>query len=210
MPDWWGELVAIPNIDDYQKLAQKIRASFEILQVRSKTQQVKNDYLSPPTPKCIGWKTFLPILDPTIPCWDYREEQLEPDQPHLLARCIHKLRWAMRPLTTFTDDAVLEGTIPRQGTPEEWARGLGMMEALQTPMPERKPTTSFERPTNPPAEEPDILTAAMGEPAASPAGEPDIPPTPQETDKKMEAALTLESPGWTEIIHPPHPVTPVG
>ena len=77
-------------------------------------------------------------------------------------------------------------------------------------MPEREPITSPGKPTDPPAEESDILTAALGEPAASLAGEPDVPPTPQETDKRKEAALTCEFPGWVEIIHPPHPVTPVG
>ena len=85
-----------------------------------------------------------------------------------------------------------------------------MTEAPQTPMPEREPTTLPERLTDPPAEEPDTLTAAMGEPAASPGGEPDVPPTPQETDKKKEAAPTHQFPSWTEIIHPPYPVTSVG
>ena len=68
MPDWWGELVTIPNIDGYQKLAWKIRASFEIPQVRSKAQQVKNNYSLPPAPKCVDQKAFLLILDPVIPC----------------------------------------------------------------------------------------------------------------------------------------------
>ena len=40
--------MAIPDIDDYQKLTQKIRASFEIPWVRSKAQQVENDYSLPP------------------------------------------------------------------------------------------------------------------------------------------------------------------
>ena len=182
MPDWWGELVAIPDIDDYQKLAWKIRASFEIPWVMSKAQQVENYYSLPPTPKCIGKKAFLLILDPMIPCQDYREGQPrktlayaqtlqywadkanlpKPDQPHLLARCIHELRLAMRPFTTFTNDAVLEGTIPKQGSLEEWARGLGMMEAPQTPMPKREPTTLPGKLTDPPAEELDILAAALG------------------------------------------------
>ena len=30
MPDWWWELVGIPGIDDFQALAQKIRASYEV------------------------------------------------------------------------------------------------------------------------------------------------------------------------------------
>ena len=115
----------------------------------------------------------------------------------------------MRHFTTFTDDAVLEGTIPRQKTLGEWPRGLDTLGTLQTPMPGMEPTTLPGKQTNPPAEELDILTAALGEPAASPAGEPDIPSNPQETDKKKEVALMHEFPNWMEI-HPPHPVTPVG
>ena len=65
----------------------------------------------------------------------------------------------MKPFTTFSDDVVLEGTIPRQGTPEEWTRGLGAMGALQTSMPKRDPTTLLGKQTNPPAEELDIWTA---------------------------------------------------
>ena len=83
----------------------------------------------------------------------------------------------MRPFTTFSDDTVLEGTIPRQGTSEGWSRGLGMMGTLQTPMPMREPTTLPGKLTDPPAEEPDVLPAVLGEPAASLDGEPDVPPT---------------------------------
>ena len=34
MPDWWEELVAIPNVDDHHRLARKVKASFEIPLVR--------------------------------------------------------------------------------------------------------------------------------------------------------------------------------
>ena len=84
-----------------------------------------------------------------------------------------------------------------------------MMEALQTPMLEREPVTLLGKLTNPPAEEPDVLAVALGEPAASLAGEPDVPSTPQERDKNKEVALTHEFPSWMEI-HPSLPVTLVG
>ena len=67
MPDWWGELVAIPDIDDYQKLAQKIRASLKIPRVRSKAQRVENDYSLPTFLNCISQKAFLLTLGPKIP-----------------------------------------------------------------------------------------------------------------------------------------------
>ena len=225
MLDWWGELAAIPHVDNQHRLAQKIQASLKIPQVRCKVLKVSNDYFLPPALKCIGMKAFLLILDPRIPCQDYREGQPQktlayaqalqywakkanppkPDQPHLLARCVHELRWAMRPFTTFTDEAVLKGTTPKQGTPEEWATGQGMMETTQTPMPERRPATSPEKPTAPLAEEPDVPATVSEEPADVPVA----PPTPPETDKKMEVAPAHEFPGWMEI-HPSCLLTPVG
>ena len=76
MPDWWEELVVIPNVtDNHCRLAQKVQASFEIPQVRCKAVKVINDYSLPPAPKCVGRKAFLLIPDPRMPCQDYREEQ---------------------------------------------------------------------------------------------------------------------------------------
>ena len=75
MSDWWKELVGIPGIDEFWELTQKIRASFEILQVKSEAQGGDNDYLSLPAPACICWKDFLPPPDPRFPCWDIREGQ---------------------------------------------------------------------------------------------------------------------------------------
>ena len=71
-PDWWEELMVIPHVDGHHRLAQKVRASFKIPWVRSKALK---DYSSPSTPKCIGQEAFLLILDPRIPCQDYREGQ---------------------------------------------------------------------------------------------------------------------------------------
>ena len=52
-PDWWWELVGMPGINDFQELVQKIRASFEVPQAKSKAQGVEKDYMAPPAPKCI-------------------------------------------------------------------------------------------------------------------------------------------------------------
>ena len=53
MPYWWQEVVGIPGITDFWEFAWKIRASFKLPQVRSEAQDVENDYLAPPAPKCI-------------------------------------------------------------------------------------------------------------------------------------------------------------
>ena len=77
-------------------------------QVRCKALKVSNDYSSPPAPKCVHRKAFLPIPDPRIPYQDYREGQPwktlvyaqalqywaekanppKPEEPHLLLRCV--------------------------------------------------------------------------------------------------------------------------
>ena len=63
----------MPGINDFWELTQKIRASFEIPQMRSKAQDVENDYSAPPAPKCICKKEFLLPLSPMFPCQDIRE-----------------------------------------------------------------------------------------------------------------------------------------
>ena len=64
MPDWWKELIGIPGIDNFWELTQKMRASFEIPQVRSKAQGRDNNYSAPPAPTCICREDFLPPPDP--------------------------------------------------------------------------------------------------------------------------------------------------
>ena len=58
-PHWWGELTAIPKVEDPRKLGQKIHASFLIPAVRCETfpGQV---YTMPPAPKCLTKCRFIP------------------------------------------------------------------------------------------------------------------------------------------------------
>ena len=58
-PAWWMELQAIPGIRDPQKLAQKIRDSFYIPEVRMRTLW-EPGYTVPPTPKSLNRNAFLP------------------------------------------------------------------------------------------------------------------------------------------------------
>ena len=80
-PIWWQELVGIPGIDDFWELAHKIRASYELPQARSRAQIVKNDYLVPPSPKCIHRKAFLPPQDLMFLCQDFRGDNCKRPQP---------------------------------------------------------------------------------------------------------------------------------
>ena len=58
-PAWWMELQAVPGIRDPWKLAQKIRASFYIPEVRMRTL-LEPGYTAPPTPRSLNRNTFLP------------------------------------------------------------------------------------------------------------------------------------------------------
>ena len=69
--------MGIPWVSSFQKLAQKIRASFELPQWMSAIHDIKNYYLVPPVPRCICQKEFLPPPDPMFPYWDSREGQLQ-------------------------------------------------------------------------------------------------------------------------------------
>ena len=126
MPDWWQEIVGIPGINNFWELTQKIRASFELPQVKSEAQVVENNYLAPPAPKCIQWKDFLPPPNPIFPCQDWAEKSNVPmpGQPHLLVGCVLELRRAMEPYVAFSDDAILEGATPQERSLEGQTRAL--------------------------------------------------------------------------------------
>ena len=103
-PNWWRELVRILGINDFQEFTQKIRASFEVPWAKSKVQDVKNNYLALPAPKCICWKEFLPPQDPMFPCQDFREEQAQKTLAYV---------WALQYWVEKTN-------LPMPGQPQVW------------------------------------------------------------------------------------------
>ena len=58
-PCWWEELRAILGVKDLQKLACKIRASFSIPEVRTRTFPGQK-YTVSPAPRCLNRNAFLP------------------------------------------------------------------------------------------------------------------------------------------------------
>ena len=126
MPDWWGELVTIPNPGDPERLAHRICASFEVPQVRCKALR---DYTMPPAPKCIQKKMFLLVPHPHLLCQDYHSKEpqrtlayaqalqywaeqanlLGPDEPCHLVMCVHELRQVIKPYMTFSDCNFFKG-----------------------------------------------------------------------------------------------------
>ena len=71
------ELEMVPEVDDVQKLARKILASFELPHRVSVRHAIENYYLAPLAAHCIWWKDFLLPQDLRFSCWDLWEEQQE-------------------------------------------------------------------------------------------------------------------------------------
>ena len=129
MPDWWRELVTIPNAGDLKKLVCKICASFEVPQIRCKALKDPGRLSFTPAPKCIQRKMFLPVANSHLPCQEYqlkqpwrtlayaqalqywaeKANQLVPNEPWYLVMCVHELRWLMNPYMTFTNCDIFQG-----------------------------------------------------------------------------------------------------
>ena len=67
-PDWWQELAEVPKVDDYQKLAWEVQASFEVPWQINKLHSVENYHHAPPAPPCICQKNFLLQHDSKFTC----------------------------------------------------------------------------------------------------------------------------------------------
>ena len=69
-PGWWQELTMVPEVDDYEKLAYEVWASFQLLNRAGEQCQVKNDHQAPSALPCLHQKDFLPPPDSIFACQD--------------------------------------------------------------------------------------------------------------------------------------------
>ena len=67
MPIWWRELIAVPEVEDHEKLTQEVQASFWLPKRASKLHKVENYHQAPPAPL---QKNFLPLPNSIFACWD--------------------------------------------------------------------------------------------------------------------------------------------
>ena len=116
-PAWWMELQAIPGIRYPWKLAQKIRASFYIPEIRMRTLQ-EPGYTAPPTPKSLDRNAFLPNNLSYQDVWkklallmvayaqslQYWSQNLCP-----LAESVIELREVVKEYITFTHWDIIQG-----------------------------------------------------------------------------------------------------
>ena len=229
--------MGIPGLSDFQELAWKIRASFELPWQMSEIHDIKNYYMAAPAPKCICQREFLPPPNPMFPCWDIWEGQLQktvayaqalhywaekpnppmPGQPCLLVRCVLELQRMMEPYVTFSHDTILDGATLQEGSLEDQT-GVTIPRNTQlasTKVPTKEEPAEKLAPTEVAAKE----VAPTGEPLEGPTiptatiSEPtDEPITPQvqQEEQAMVEAPHSDFPGWTKVLHPPQLVTAAG
>ena len=129
---WWWELSEVPIQVDIQEFARWVWASFQLPKVSSHAQGVANDYLAPPAPQSLDHDWFLPISNISFGRQDYHMKQPQktlvyakalqywvekaqpplPDEPHQIVESVLALQRSVEPLTMFTNDEVLEDTLP--------------------------------------------------------------------------------------------------
>ena len=69
-PSQWQELAMVPEVDDYEKLACEVWASFQLPKRANEQFQVKNNHQVPPALPCLCQKDFLLLLDSIFACQD--------------------------------------------------------------------------------------------------------------------------------------------
>ena len=75
MPSWWRELISVPEVEDHERLAQEVQASFQLPRRASKLHKVENYHQAPPAPLCLLWKNFMPPFNSIFASWDIKEVQ---------------------------------------------------------------------------------------------------------------------------------------
>ena len=173
---------------------------------------------------------------PNNPCCDIRKEQLEKtvpyaqalqdwveksnspmlDQPHLLVRCILKLRRMMEPYVSFSNDAVLDGVTPQKGFLEDQTRVAiprnTQPASTSTPLKRslqrgqhlwRSP--SKRQPHWGPLEGLTNLAVTVGKLA-----EELTPPQVQYEEQTKVESSPNQFPGWKKVLHPSWLATAIG
>ena len=69
-PGWWRELLAVPEVQDCEELAQKVWASFHLPKSASELNKMENYHPAPPAPLCLLRRNFLPLPDSILTCQD--------------------------------------------------------------------------------------------------------------------------------------------
>ena len=132
MPAWWWECREVPGQGNIQEFTRMVWASFRVPKVTCCTSKVDNNYSTPPAPNSLDRDQFLLLQDMQFGSQDFwltqpqktlvyakdlqhwleKAQPPTPGKPHQLAESVLELWHTMEPLTTFTDEEVLEDTLP--------------------------------------------------------------------------------------------------
>ena len=188
-PGWSQELAEVPGVDDHEKLAQEVWASFGLQWQIRKQHHVENYHQAPLAPLCLHQKSFLPLPDSKFACQDIRELQQEKmvayakalqfwaekanpptqGQPCLLEGSIMEIREEMKCYVSFTDEDIFSGVV----LPEE-------------------PSITQPQETIPKSAQPTQADSPVEEAIAKVTGEP------------------TKKDGWKEVLHPSRLVVATG
>ena len=133
---WWQELTTVPGVDDHEKLACEVWASFCLPRRVSKLCKVKNDHQALPALLCLHQKNFLLPPDSIFACQDIQGIQCEKmvaythalqfwvekvnlpteGKPHLLAGSVIEL-WEEIECYFFSDEDMFKGIAPQSKLP---------------------------------------------------------------------------------------------
>ena len=128
--------MAVPEVEDCEKLAQEVQASFQLPIRASKLHKMENYHQAPPAPLCLLQRNFLPPPDSIFACQNILEIQWEKmvayawalqywmektdlparGRPHLLLESVKELQEKMRCYLSFSDKEVFKGIVPLEGT----------------------------------------------------------------------------------------------
>ena len=149
--------MAVPGVEDHEKLAWEVWASFWLPKRTSKLHEVENYHQALPALLCLLWKNFLPLPDsifayrdiPEMQCkkmvayawalqfWAVKVDLPTGGRPHLLAESVKELWEEMRCYLSFLDEEVFKGVVLPEETsavPAEKANTQSAGQHLPVPL----------------------------------------------------------------------------
>ena len=72
-PSWWAELLTVPGEDDTGRLAQEVRASFQLPRRMHELEPKEAPFQAPAAPPCLHHQRFMPLVMSIYTSQDIRE-----------------------------------------------------------------------------------------------------------------------------------------
>ena len=72
-PNWWAELLTVPGEDKTRRLAQEVRASFQLPRRMHELEPKEAPFQAPPALPCLHYWRFMPLVMSIYASQDIRE-----------------------------------------------------------------------------------------------------------------------------------------